>query len=185
MTSNSVGGCVGGCGWLTEVKREADRSETTTFEKNRRVCLFMWACAIDEMIDRKSPVQQDLMFECDCNVLKVLSTMYPASRHEYSTTIVTSFFESEFLASKLTEEELERLSMHIFFGRPSLNSVYDELQRIDEEYREFQSKSSESARSTSTISLPCDTCDDDSDEVCVESPKTELGSKIALNGNVW
>jgi len=87
----------------------------------------MWAFAIDEMRERRRPVLHELMFECDCEVLKTLSVLYPPSRHGFSTTVMASFFRPEYLESELSDVELARLCLHIFFGRPVFRSAYDGL----------------------------------------------------------
>ena len=106
----------------------------------------MWRFALDEMKNLKSPMEQELM-ECDCKLLNQVSASYCASRHKYSITILTSFFHSEYLASKLTEDELKRLTIYVFYGKRGLDSS-------------LESEKSESVRSESTLSVPSD-CDFD------------------------
>ena len=124
-----------------------DENGHTDLESKRLGVWIMWNCAIEEMVDRQFPVEQELMLACDCKLLKEVSATYPSSRHGYSTTILTSFFHSEFLAKHLSEDELKRLVLRIFYGKRGLDSS-------------LESEKSESVRSESTLSVPSD-CDFD------------------------
>ena len=114
---------------------------------------------MDEMKNLKSPMEQELM-ECDCKLLNQVSASYCASRHKYSITILTSFFHSEYLASKLTEDELKRLSLYIFYGRPFLQEAHD-VCKTDEEFYEYIDEYLEE----------------------IDSPITEVGFKTRPNCN--
>ena len=74
---------------------------------------YMYALAAnDEQHSKRQPVNPELMMECDCEILKYLSSQCPPSKHRYSTTIMASFFEPSYLKNVLSQPEFLRL-MHI------------------------------------------------------------------------
>ena len=91
----------------------------------------MWACAADEMRDRRLPTSPELMFECNCEILQIVSKHFSASAHGLSTLRMSLLFHTEFLEQALTNDDKLRLQMHIYHGYPVLRSACDGAQPRD------------------------------------------------------